>query len=77
MLDTRREKIFRLDLKDILAKTENQDNKGIFAANIEKKAARDGINEANEYVDRISGESIEPEIAGEIKKLLKKYSTYR
>ena len=77
MLDARREKIFRLSLKDALSKTQNQKNKGVFAANIEKKAARDGIKEAEEYVSKISGEDLEPEIADDIKRLLKKYGIYR
>lgn len=76
MLDMKRQKYFRLELKDILEKTSNQDNKGIIAATLTNKAAKASIDDAIGYVDRL-GDSLEPQIIGEIKKLLSRYSTYR
>jgi hypothetical protein len=76
MLDMKREKYFRFDLIDVLEKTANQDNKNLIAATLTNKAAKAGIDEAMEYINRL-GDSLEPDIADEIKKLLSRYGTYR
>ena len=77
MLDMKRERYFRLDLKDILEKSENQDNKNIFAANILTKAAKSGIDDSIDYIERLKDKGLESHIVEELKKLLKRYSTYR
>lgn len=77
MLDMKREKYFRLELRDVLEKTKNQDNKSIMAANIQNTAAKSGINAAHEYLDKLDAGTLEPEIVEEVKKLLGRYSKYR
>jgi len=77
MLDMKRERYFRLDLKNILDKTANQDNKKIIAATIANTATKDSIMDALEYVDRLSENTLESDIRNEIKKLLEEYSTIR
>lgn len=77
MLDMRRERYFRFDLKDLLETTTNQGNKELIAATIINKASRIGMGEAHEYVDRICGDSLETELADKVKRLLDRYTKYR
>lgn len=77
MLNMRRAKYFGFDLQDILEKTSNQDNVGVMTATITNNAARKGIPEAKEYIDKLAKDKLEPKLAEEIKKLLDRYSTYR
>ncbi len=76
MLDVGRVKYFRFDLQDILADTDDQDNRSVIRANIAAKARRNGIQDAKEYIDTL-GDDLEPKLADDLKKLLDRYSTYR
>ncbi len=77
MLDMRRERYFRFDLKGVLEGTSNQENKNIIAATLTNKAAKVGIGEAIEYIDRLDDKSLEPDIRDNVKRLLERYSTFR
>ena len=77
MLDMKRQKYFRLELRDVMEKTKNQDNKANIAATVMNTAAKAGINAALEYLDKLDEESLEAEIKGEVRRLLGRYSKYR
>jgi len=77
MLDMRRQKYFKFDLVDKLEATRNQDNKDLIVATLVQKASQSGVDDALEYLERLSGETLEPEISEDVKKLLLRYSTFR
>lgn len=77
MLDMGRVKTFRYDLEEILEQSKNEDNRQLFKANISIKASQLSIPEAKEYVDKLSENGLESEIAEKIKNLLERNSTYR
>jgi hypothetical protein len=78
MLDRSRERVFRLELEEILEESSNHKSQGLFAANILNKAAKNSVDDAQEYLGEIkeSGD-LEPEISEKVDKLLRRYTKRR
>lgn len=78
MLDAGKENLFHFDLDDVLAGIGNKDAAGYLKGNITVKAGRHGIDEAKEYLQRMTcGGVITSEESGRITALLMRYSTWR
>lgn len=78
MLDAGKENLFHFDINDILAGIGNKEAAGYLKGNITVKACMQGIDEAREYLKRMTSEGI---LTGEeshrITTLLMRYSTWR
>lgn len=77
MLDVSRERVFRIELDELVEDSSFDKTKNTVAANVRTKAARLGIKDAEDYLGEVEGEYIEPEVSQKIKKLLKRYTKYR
>lgn len=77
MLDLRRERVFMLNLDETLCSVGDLKNKDVYKANILLKASQKGINNAREYLDRITGDGLNSELSERIDDLLEEYSVYR
>jgi hypothetical protein len=78
MLDMKRQKYFRFDLDDMLEAFKIGENKTTVLAAILNKASSRSIDEAYDYIDRISeGGTVNEEQAYKLKTLLQRYSKWR
>jgi hypothetical protein len=78
MLDTGKEKLFHFDLDDALAGIANQDAAGSLKGNITVKAGMLGLDETQEYLERMVSEKVITTGESErILTLLRHYSRWR
>ena len=78
MLDTGKENLFHFDLEDVMAGIKNKDAAGYLKGNITVKAGMHGIDEAREYLKRMTEEgALTPEESQRINAIMMRYSTWR
>lgn len=78
MLNMRREKYFRFDLDDLFVEFGLGDNKNTIAATILNKMISHSLDDAVDYVDRLTDvETLNAKKAAEVKVLLQRYSRWR
>jgi len=78
MLDMRRQKYFRFDLDDLLVEFNIGENKNTTAATILNKMSSASLDDALDYVDRLTqGGTFTGEQSQKLKFLLQRYSKWR
>jgi hypothetical protein len=78
MLDMQRQKYFRFDLDDLLSAFELGENKTIVAATILNKMSSHSMDEAFDYINRLTeGGKLDGDKPPRLKALLQRYSKWR